>query len=35
VSVNVGAHGDFDADNDGDVDLRDYHLFEDAFTGPR
>jgi len=35
VSVNVGAHGDFDADNDGDVDLRDYSLFEDAFTGPR
>jgi len=35
VSVNVGAHGDFDADSDGDVDLRDYRSFEDAFTGPR
>jgi hypothetical protein len=35
VSVNVGALSDFDADHDGDVDLRDYRLFEDAFTGPR
>jgi hypothetical protein len=35
VSVNVGAHGDFDADNDGDVDLLDFRLFEEAFTGPR
>jgi hypothetical protein len=25
---------DFDADNDGDVDLLDYAAFEDAFTGP-
>jgi hypothetical protein len=35
VSVIVGAHGDFDADNDGDVDLFDFFFFEDAFTGPR
>jgi hypothetical protein len=35
VSVNIGSCGDFDADHDGDVDLRDYRSFEDAFTGPR
>jgi len=34
VSVNVGYCGDFDADDDGDVDLTDYVEFEDAFTGP-
>jgi len=34
VSVNVGACGDFDVDDDGDVDLFDYHWFEQAFTGP-
>ncbi len=33
VSVNVGACGDFDTDDDGDVDLFDYHWFEKAFTG--
>jgi hypothetical protein len=35
VSVEVGnCKFDFDADNDGDVDLRDYDAFLDEFTGP-
>ncbi len=34
VSVNVGACGDFDTDDDGDVDLFDYFWFKDAYTGP-
>ncbi len=34
VSVNVGACGDFDVDDVGDVDLFDYHWFEQDFTGP-
>jgi hypothetical protein len=34
VSVNVGACGDFDVDDDGDVDLYDYSWFERDFTGP-
>ncbi len=36
VSINVGDCGnyDFDADDDGDVDLSDYSWFEQAFTGP-
>ncbi len=34
VSVNVGTCGDFDVDDDGDVDLFDYQWFERAFTGP-
>lgn len=34
VSVNIGTCGDFDVDNDGDVDLFDYRSFEEAFTGP-
>ena len=35
ASVNVGACGDFDVDDDGDVDLFDYSWFERAFTGPQ
>lgn len=34
VSVNVGFCGDFDADDDEDVDLVDYGEFQDSFTGP-
>jgi hypothetical protein len=34
VSVNVGACGDFDVDDDGDVDLFDYYWFNQAFNGP-
>ncbi len=34
VSVNVGTCGDFDVDDDGDVDLYDYYWFEQGFTGP-
>jgi hypothetical protein len=34
VSVNVGACGDFDVDDDGDVDLFDYYWFNQAFDGP-
>lgn len=34
VSVNVGTCGDFDVDDDGDVDLYDYSWFERGFTGP-
>jgi hypothetical protein len=35
VSVIVGTCGDFDVDDDGDVDLYDYSWFEQDFTGPR
>ena len=35
TSVNVGFCGDFDVDDDGDVDLFDYSAFEQAFIGPR
>jgi len=34
VSVNTGACVVFDADGDGDVDLRDFSLFLRAFSGP-
>jgi len=34
VTVNVGFCGDFDVDDDGDVDLTDYSSFENVFTGP-
>ncbi len=34
VTVNVGFCGDFDADDDGDVDLVDYGAFQGEFTGP-
>ncbi len=34
VSVNVGSCGDFDADDDGDVDLFDFRAFMNVFTGP-
>lgn len=34
VSVNLGNCGDFDTDDDGDVDLYDFGKFEEAFTGP-
>lgn len=34
VSVNIGYCGDFDVDNDGDVDMLDFSVFETAFTGP-
>lgn len=34
VSVNVGYCGDFDVDDDDDVDLVDYGEFQDSFTGP-
>ena len=34
VSVNVGSCGDFDTDDDGDVDLGDFAAFQEAFTGP-
>ncbi len=34
VSLNVGFCGDFDADDDGDVDLVDFGAFQDEFTGP-
>ncbi len=34
VSVNIGSCGDFDTDDDGDVDLFDYFGFLEAFTGP-
>ncbi|NOX60191.1 MAG: hypothetical protein GXP29_15210 [Planctomycetes bacterium] len=34
VSVNLGFCGDFDVDNDGDVDLIDYAAFAVEFTGP-
>jgi len=33
VSVNVGYCGDFDVDDDGDVDLFDYQAFQMYFTG--
>jgi len=33
LPVLVGDFSDFDADNDGDVDLADYSAFVDAFTG--
>ncbi len=33
VTVNVGFCGDFDADNDGDIDLIDFGAFQDEFTG--
>jgi len=35
VSVNVGFCGDFDTDDDGDVDLFDYAAFETEFNGPQ
>ncbi len=34
VSVQVGTFHDFDADNDGDVDLNDYYFFAQEFMGP-
>ncbi len=34
VTVNVGFCGDFDVDDDGDVDLIDFGAFEGEFTGP-
>ncbi len=34
VTLNVGSCGDFDADDDGDVDLVDFSAFQDDFTGP-
>lgn len=34
VGVLLGDCGDFDFDNDGDVDLIDYAAFEQAYTGP-
>lgn len=34
ISVNIGYAGDFDADDDGDIDLIDYGAFQDDFTGP-
>ncbi len=34
AAVNVGLCGDFDVDNDGDVDLVDYSGFLGEFTGP-
>jgi hypothetical protein len=34
AAVNVGLCGDFDTDNDGDVDLIDYSAFLNEFTGP-
>ena len=34
VSVNVGSCGDFDSDDDGDVDLFDYGAFSLEFKGP-
>lgn len=34
VSVSLGPCYDFDADNDGDIDLIDYSAFESEFTGP-
>ncbi len=34
VTLNVGYCGDFDADDDGDVDLIDFSAFQDGFTGP-
>ena len=34
VSINVGPCHDFDADNDGDIDLDDFRVFENEFTGP-
>ncbi len=34
TSINVGFCGDFDADDDSDVDLIDFGAFESAFTGP-
>jgi hypothetical protein len=34
VTVNVGFCGDFDADDDGDVDLIDFGAFQDVFNGP-
>ncbi len=34
VAINLGFCGDFDADDDGDVDLIDYSAFDAAFTGP-
>jgi hypothetical protein len=34
VSVNVGSCGDFDTDDDGDVDLFDFEGFMRVFTGP-
>jgi len=35
VSVNVGFCGDFDVDDDNDVDLFDFGAFQGAYTGPR
>jgi hypothetical protein len=34
VTLNVGYCGDFDTDDDGDVDLIDFRSFQDEFTGP-
>jgi len=33
-SINVGFCGDFDVDDDGDVDLFDYGAFQSEFVGP-
>ncbi len=34
VTVNVGSCGDFDVDDDGDVDLFDFSAFQGEFVGP-